>query len=64
MCVGVPWVGRQHGAWHGSHAQERATLRNLTMVPATPNPELLCVFERDDFQDRSKEFLLAIMLES
>lgn len=39
-------------------------LKNEPLVAATPNSELLWVFERDDFQDRSKEVLLAILLES
>lgn len=34
-------------------------LKNEPLVAATPNSELLWVFERDDFQDRSKEVLLA-----
>lgn len=39
-------------------------LKNEPLVAATPNSELLWVFERDDFRDRSKEVLLAILLES
>lgn len=62
MCAGAPWAGSWHGAWHME--PEISCTQKLALVPATPNPQLLWVFARDDFQGRSQEIPLAILLES